>query len=102
MERSVAAGRIAFGLRWFAGLFYAFVAFNAMFHLTPMPEGRTPESSAFFAALHASGFMLPLLGLCFLIGGLLLLRDDPAPQFISRNANPARTNSRRSKLATMN
>jgi len=50
-----------------------------MFHLTPMPEGRTPESSAFFAALHASGFMLPLLGLCFLIGGLLLLLDRTAP-----------------------
>lgn len=79
MERGGAARRIAFGLRWVAGLFYAFVAFNAMFHLTPMPEGRTPESSAFFAALHASGFMLPLLGLCFLIGGLLLLLDRTAP-----------------------
>jgi hypothetical protein len=60
-------------------LFYAFVGFNGLFHLMAMPEGTTPASSAFFAALHASGFMLPLLSLSFLIGGLLLLLDRTAP-----------------------
>jgi|SRR5580765_6592726 len=58
---------------------YAFVGFNGLFHLMAMPEGTTPASSAFFAALHASGFMLPLLSLSFLIGGLLLLLDRTAP-----------------------
>ena len=79
MERGKVASRVAFVLRWFAGLFYAFTAVNALFRFTPMPEGRTPESAAFFAALHASGFMLPLLGLSFFIGGLLLLLDRTAP-----------------------
>jgi hypothetical protein len=79
MERGKVASRIAVGLRWFAGLFYAFTAVNGLLHITPMPEGVTPASAAFFAALHASGFMLPLLAFCFFVDGLLLLLDRTAP-----------------------
>ena len=79
MNRGKTASRVALGLRWFAGLFYLSTALIALTHVTRMPEGSTPEAAAFFLALHASGFMLPLLGFCFFAGGLLLLLDRTAP-----------------------
>jgi len=79
MEKSVGLRRGFTVLRWIAGLNYVSVALIASFHIFPMPEGTTPDGIAFFTALHASKFMLPLLGLCFLTGGLLLLPDRTAP-----------------------
>lgn len=79
MEKSVGVRRSFTVLRWLAGLNYVFVALIALFRIFPMPEGTTAEGIAFFAALHASKFMLPLLGLCFLAGGLCLLLDRTAP-----------------------
>ena len=79
MARSKAATRAAVTVRWIAGLFYAFIGVNGLLKLTPMPGGTTPAAIAFFAALTASGFMLTLLALSFLVGGLLLLLDRTAP-----------------------
>ena len=66
-------------LRWIAGVTYACFGVIGLFHLVPLPEGTTPAAVAFFSALHASGFMLILLALSFLCGGLLLLLDRTAP-----------------------
>lgn len=79
MEKSVVLCRSFTVLRLLAGVNYLSVALIALFHIFPMPEGTTPAGIAFFAELHASGFMIPLLGLCFLLGGLLLLADRTAP-----------------------
>jgi hypothetical protein len=79
MARSKAGIRSATTVRWIAGVFYAFIGANGLLHLTPMPAGTTPAGIAFFAALTASGFMLPLLALSFLVGGLLLLLDRTVP-----------------------
>jgi len=71
--------RITTVVRWCAGLAYAITGANGLLRLFPMPEGTTPAGIAFFASLHASGFMIPLLALSFLVGGLLLLRNRTAP-----------------------
>jgi hypothetical protein len=70
---------IALSFRWIAGLSYALTGINGLLHLFPMPEGTTPAAMAFFDALHASGFMLPLLATTFLVGGFLLLFDRTVP-----------------------
>jgi len=79
MTQSKTVTRTALTLRWIAGVFYAFIGANGLLHLIPMPAGTTPAGIAFFAALTASGFMLTLLALSFLAGGLLLLLDRTAP-----------------------
>lgn len=79
MARGKAVTRTAATLRWIAGLFYSLIGANGLLRLIPMPEGTTPAGIAFFAALTASGFMLTLLALSFLVGGLLLLLDRTAP-----------------------
>jgi hypothetical protein len=79
MAKGKAVKRVASALRWIAGMFYALIGANGLLHLKPMPEGTTPAAMAFFAALNASGFMLTLLGMSFLVGGLLLLLDRTAP-----------------------
>jgi hypothetical protein len=79
MSHKKAVTFFASGLRWMAGLLYTLVGLNGLLHIRPMPEGTTPAGTAFFSALHASGFMLVLLGASFLAGGLLLLLNRTAP-----------------------
>jgi hypothetical protein len=79
MAKSRVVTRAVVTVRWIAGLFYALIGANGLLGLIPMPAGTTPAAMAFFSALYASGFMLTLLALSFLIGGLLLLLDRTAP-----------------------
>ena len=79
MAKSKGIRIAAIVLRWIAGITYACFGVIGLFHLAALPEGTTPAGIAFFSALHASGFMLTLLGLSLLSGGLLLLMDQTAP-----------------------
>jgi hypothetical protein len=71
------------GLRLLTGLYYLviglLIAVSQIFHVGAPPTQPTLRATAFDNALHASGFVDPLLALNFIAGGgaLLLARTTP-------------------------
>ena len=59
-------------------LLYAAV-WTALLFLGPPPPHLEPAAQAFWSAIEATGFMVPLLGACYFVGGLLLWMRRTAP-----------------------
>jgi hypothetical protein len=76
-ERAWAVLRVVYGLFFFVtGIWIWLHILTGRF---PPPVQPTPEAAAFMSAFDASGFMEPLLGLTYLIGGGALLVRRTAP-----------------------
>lgn len=68
--------------RWLYGGYFIYTA--VMIARTIWMGGKgvqqaTPEAKAFYEALHATGFLYPLMGATFAMGGLALLLQRTAP-----------------------
>lgn len=59
-------------LRTFLGLIFFVFGMNGLLHFLPTPA-QPPAAGAFFGALAATGYMLPLIMSTEIIGGALLL-----------------------------
>lgn len=60
------------------GVIFAVMGFNGFFHFIPMPE--MPEAAGgFMGALAATGYMMPLIKIVEIVGGLLLLMGRYIP-----------------------
>jgi hypothetical protein len=70
---SLAILRIAYGLLWLS-----FPLATLLLNL-PMPKQPTEAATAFWDAIEATGFMVPLLGATYFVGGVLLLWRRTAP-----------------------
>ncbi len=66
--------------RWLLGLPLIVFGLNSFLNFIPQPEVQLPEKAAAFAgALMASGYMMPMIGITFLIVGVLLLVNRCVP-----------------------
>lgn len=68
--------------RWLYGGYFIYTA--VMIGRTLLIGGKgvpqpTPEAKAFYDALHATGFLYPLMGITYGVGGLALLLNRTAP-----------------------
>ncbi|NKE60096.1 DoxX family membrane protein [Lentzea sp. PSKA42] len=76
VARKVAVGRYAtIVTRVLVGLLFATTGLNGFLNFIPAPDAATmaPEGVAFFAALHATGYMLQLASGVQLVAGVLLV-----------------------------
>lgn len=69
-------------VRWLYGGYFIYT--SVMIARTLWTSGKgvpqpTPEAKAFYDALHATGFLYPLMGVTFGMGGLALLLQRTAP-----------------------
>ena len=64
--------------RLFMGLVFTVFGLNFFLHFLPMPA-PAPRAGAFFGALYASGYLLPLLKATEVAAGLLLLTGRFVP-----------------------
>jgi uncharacterized membrane protein YphA (DoxX/SURF4 family) len=60
-------------LRLAFGALFAFAGSNDLLHFWQPPAPTTAASQAFMEGLHASGYIMPVLGVVFLASGLCLL-----------------------------
>ncbi len=66
--------------RWLLGLPLIVFGLNSFLNFIPQSEVQLPEKAAAFAgALMASGYMMPMIGITFLIVGVLLLVNRCVP-----------------------
>lgn len=70
---SVAVLRVAYGLLWLS------LPLSTLLLNVPMPEQPTETATAFWDAIEATGFMVPLLGTTYFVGGALLLWGRTTP-----------------------
>ena len=59
--------RIAYGLLWLS------LPLSTLLLNLPMPKQPTEAATVFWDAIEATGFMVPLLGATYFVGGALLL-----------------------------
>ena len=64
--------KIDMGLQALLGLIFFVFGLNGFFEFLPMPE-LSPEGGAYFGALAATGYFLPVLKIVETVSGLLLL-----------------------------
>ncbi|NQY05147.1 MAG: DoxX family membrane protein [Flavobacteriaceae bacterium] len=71
--------KLALVSRILLGLTMLVFGLNKLFNFLPEPEGSPAEAVAFFEALIATGYMIKLVALCQVIGGLLLILGKWVP-----------------------
>jgi hypothetical protein len=75
-------GRALRFIRRIYAIFYVIsgiLIFSFLACLTPMPElGISAENAAFQSALHATGFVVPIMATCYVASGLLMLFERTA------------------------
>lgn len=67
------------GLRILYALFWLVTALTPFFVAAPFPRQPTQAANAFWDAIAATGFMIPLTGLTYFAGGALCLLRRTAP-----------------------
>lgn len=65
--------------RWLLGLPLVLFGFMNIFHPMPSPPDLAPAAKAFSDALTATGYMMPMIGVLFLVAGPLLLANRFVP-----------------------
>ncbi|MDO8433800.1 MAG: DoxX family membrane protein [Candidatus Binatus sp.] len=65
-------------VRTLLGLIFFVFGLNGFFHFIPTPP-PPPAAGQFFGALFATGYMIPLIFTCQVVGGALLLIGVAAP-----------------------
>jgi hypothetical protein len=65
--------RIVYGLLWLS------LPLSTLLLRLPMPTQPTQAATDFWTAIEATGFMVPLLGVTYFVGGVLLLFRRSAP-----------------------
>jgi uncharacterized membrane protein YphA (DoxX/SURF4 family) len=66
-------------LRILLGLIFTVFGLNGFLNFLPPPEGMPEAAGAFFGALAATGYMLPLIKGVEVVGGILLLLGRYVP-----------------------
>lgn len=66
-------------LRLLYAVFWVAMAVSPLILSSPFPRQPTPEANAFWDAIAATGFMVPMIGATYLAGGLACLAHRSAP-----------------------
>jgi uncharacterized membrane protein YphA (DoxX/SURF4 family) len=62
---------VLFGLRILIALMMLNGGLNKLFQYLPLPEGMPDKAMAFMGAMEATGYMMPLLAIAEIVGGIL-------------------------------
>ena len=65
--------------RWLLGLLLLAFGLLNLFHPMPSPPDLAPAAKAFSEALAATGYMMPMIGILFVVAGPLLLANRFVP-----------------------